>query len=97
MRDMSISHDQIVIANDSALMHLSHELGRPTVSIFGPTSHDKYWHVGSNRKLVRQNLPCMPCEKAQCQIEYRKCLDDLPAHDVIQAAEELMKDEVNVG
>jgi lipopolysaccharide heptosyltransferase II len=92
-----IYRSAVVIANDSALMHLAHELGRPVVSIFGPTSHDKYWQAAANRKLVRQNLACSPCEKAQCQIEYRKCLDDLPARDVIQAAEELMKDEVHVG
>ncbi len=85
-----ISRASLVVANDSAIMHLAHELNRPTVSIFGPTDEKKYGQVGANRRTVRLKLDCTPCEVAQCLIERRICLDDLPATSVIQACEELL-------
>lgn len=85
-----ISNASLVIVNDSAVMHLAHELNRPTVSIFGPTDHKKYGQTGNNRRMIRLDLECSPCEVAQCRLERRICLDDLPAHSVIEASEELL-------
>ncbi len=85
-----IKRASLVVANDSAVMHLAHELNRPTVSIFGPTDEEKYGQVGANRRTVRLKLDCTPCEVAQCRLERRICLDDLPAASVIQACEELL-------
>lgn len=84
-----ISQAGLVIANDSAVMHLAHELNRPTVSIFGPTNEKKYARMGENRRVVRLNLECTPCEQARCRLERRICLDDLTAQQVIEAAESL--------
>jgi lipopolysaccharide heptosyltransferase II len=91
-----IGQASLVIANDSAIMHLAHELNRPTLSIFGPTNEKKYGQTGRNRRMVRLHLDCTPCEKAQCQIERRKCLDDLAASLVIQACEDLLSKEISV-
>ncbi len=85
-----ISQASLVIANDSAVMHLAHELNRPTVSIFGPTDPKKYSQIGANRRMVKMPLDCSPCEAATCQLERRICLDDLPSSSVIQASEELL-------
>ena len=85
-----IHQASLVVANDSAVMHLAHELNRPTVSIFGPTNEKKYGQLGPNRKLVRLNLDCTPCEQAQCRLPRRLCLDDLPASSVIEACESLL-------
>lgn len=85
-----IEQASLVVANDSAVMHLAHELNRPTVSIFGPTDEKKYSQTGPNRRTVRLNLDCTPCEIAKCRLERRMCLDDLPAEAVIQACESLL-------
>ena len=80
----------LVVANDSSIMHLAHELNRPTVSIYGPTDEAKIDLLEPNRKGVRLHLDCTPCEKAQCRLERRACLDDLPASSVIEACESLL-------
>lgn len=80
----------LVVANDSSAMHLAHELDRPTVSIFGPTHERKCNIVGPKRKMVRLHLDCTPCERAQCTLPKRICLDDLKPEPVIQACEELL-------
>lgn len=87
-----ISQAALVVANDSAVMHLGHELERPTVSIFGPTSEHKYGRVGVSYRTVRLNLECTPCEQPTCRFLHRACLDDLPASTVIQTCEELLRD-----
>ena len=85
-----LDHASLVVANDSAVMHLAYELDRPTVAIFGPTDERKYGQVGVNRRTVRLHLDCTPCEQAQCRLGYRACLNDLPVSSVIQASEELL-------
>jgi len=85
-----MSEASLVVANDSAVMHLAYELNRPTVSIFGPTDYRKYAQTGENRRMIRLDLECSPCGLAQCRLERRICLDDLPATSVIEACEELL-------
>ena len=80
----------LVVTNDSSVMHLSHELNRPTVSIFGPTNEERYGRTGERFRTVRLHLDCTPCEEPRCRLERRVCLDDLPPELVIQACEELL-------
>lgn len=90
-----VSQSELVVSNDSAVMHLAHELSRPVVGIFGPTSDKKYGPSGPNARVVRKPLECAPCENAECQIERRVCLDDLQVEEVIRACEELFQLETN--
>lgn len=91
LRELSalIANAHMVVANDSSTAQLAQELEVPTVVIFGPTNHSKYAKVSERVKVVRLDLPCSPCEAAQCQIERRKCLDDLSPELVIAAINEL--------
>jgi heptosyltransferase I len=62
----------LVVANDSGPMHLAVALGRPTVSVFGPT--DPLW-IGPYRQpsaVVSAGLACSPCYLRQL----RRCPND---------------------
>lgn len=51
----------VCVTNDSGSMHLAVALGRPVVSVFGPT--EPMW-VGPYRRpgaVVRAEMPCAPC------------------------------------
>jgi len=89
-----IASSALVVANDSAIMHLSYELSRPTVAIFGPTNQKKYGRVSDTQKIVSLRLECQPCEQAQCHRPYRACLDDLPVAEVLSACEDLLQHAV---
>ncbi len=60
----------VCVSNDSGSMHLAAALGRPVVSVFGPT--DPLWvgPYGQPGGVVRADLPCAPC--------YRRRLKDCP-------------------
>jgi ADP-heptose:LPS heptosyltransferase len=90
-----VSQAELVIANDSAIMHIAHELNQRTVSLFGPTSEKKYGRSHERFRTVRLNLSCTPCERAQCHLVRRACLDDLPAKTVIDACEELLNHAIH--
>jgi lipopolysaccharide heptosyltransferase I len=56
-----IRRAELCVTNDSGSMHLTVALGRPVVSVFGPT--DEVW-IGPYRRpeaVVRANLDCAPC------------------------------------
>jgi ADP-heptose:LPS heptosyltransferase len=56
-----LRHAAVCVTNDSGSMHLAVALGRPVVSIFGPT--DPVWigPYGRPDAVVRAELPCAPC------------------------------------
>ena len=85
-----VYHASLVLANDSALLHLALELDRPAVGLFGPTDEAKCGRRGARFKKIRLLLNCAPCELTQCKLERRICLDDLSADQVIRSCEELL-------
>ena len=80
---------EVVLSNDSGVMHLAAALGRPTVGIFGSTS--PVW-TSADAPWVR-NLyaayPCSPCFRRTCPIGYG-CLRSIEASDAARAAIEVM-------
>ncbi len=80
-----MSRARLVVANDSAVMHLGYEMDRPVVAVFGPTDSEKYGHSGPLFKLVQQDGVCSPCEKNQC------CFQTLDPERVFQACRELLE------
>jgi heptosyltransferase I len=56
-----IERSAICVTNDSGSMHLTVALGKPVVSIFGPT--DPLWigPYGRPQAVVRAGVPCAPC------------------------------------
>jgi heptosyltransferase I len=78
------SRAAISVTNDSGPMHLAVALGRPVVSIFGPT--DPVW-AGPFRNgvVVRENVPCSPCYLrllSRCPFNHR-CMEQIGAAMVI--------------
>ena len=97
LRELSaiVHHAEMVVCNDSGVMHLTSELKRPVVCVYGPTSEEICGPRGSHVRIVRKKLDCAPCDKAECVKARRECLDDLPVEDVISACEELFESAAN--
>jgi lipopolysaccharide heptosyltransferase I len=57
---------ELVIANDSGPMHLAAALGKPLVTLFGPTSARRTGPYGRMDSVIRIDLPCSPCYSRKC-------------------------------
>ena len=90
---------QLLVTNDSALMHAAAALRVPTVAIFGPTNPAYVRPFQARHRIVRKELPCSPCffyspRPLQC---YRKekdfaCLNWIEPDEVTSAGLSLLKE-----
>ncbi|MHB8154606.1 MAG: lipopolysaccharide heptosyltransferase II [Candidatus Omnitrophota bacterium] len=80
---------QLLITNDSAVMHLASYLNVPVVAIFGPTDEKKYGPWSENSIVVKKDIFCRPCEKAQCRFGSLECLTAIKPVDVLRQIESL--------
>ncbi len=51
----------VVVGNDSGIMHFAASLDVPVVAIFGPTDYRKTRPLSKHAKIVRKDLKCSPC------------------------------------
>lgn len=78
----------LVIAHDSAVMHLAVGLDRPLVCIVGPTNPVRTGPYRRMSDVVRLALDCAPCyfrRLSQCPHGHR-CMRDLGVGEVVAAA-----------
>lgn len=80
----------LVITNDSAVLHLASYLDRPVLAIFGPTNELKYGPWSRNKTVVKKDIFCRPCEKAQCRYGDLKCMRLIKVEDVVTAVKKLL-------
>jgi lipopolysaccharide heptosyltransferase I len=82
----------VVVTNDSGLMHVAAALGRPVVSIFGPTNPVQVGPYGQPGSVVRLNLACSPCNYRrliQCPNGHA-CMRDLTVEMVMDRVREVL-------
>lgn len=85
-----IANASLVIANDSAIMHLGFELGTPTVGIFGPTDHEKYGHEGPDFYVAREDAKACSCGSDKLPRAERSCFHGLGPEKVIKLSLEFL-------
>ncbi|HLN28107.1 MAG TPA: glycosyltransferase family 9 protein [Gemmataceae bacterium] len=82
----------ICVTNDSGSMHLAVALGRPVVSIFGPTDPLCVGPYGRPEAVVRTHIPCSPCylrKLRSCPYEHA-CMNEVSAEMVIERIEAVL-------
>lgn len=80
----------LVIANDSAMMHLGFELQVPTVGIFGPTEHKLYGHIGPKFRIAAADSKLCSCNDHIKPKAERSCFHGLNSDHVFKLCKELM-------
>ena len=82
---------QLVIGNDSSLIHLAASVDVPVLGIFGPT-HPKATgpYPGEKHWVLRKDLPCSPCGKQTCDnSRFLECLHTIPPDTVLREIENI--------
>ncbi|MBI4707419.1 MAG: lipopolysaccharide heptosyltransferase II [Candidatus Omnitrophica bacterium] len=81
---------QLLVTNDSASLHLASYLNVPVAAIFGPTNDAKYGPWSENSVVIKKEIFCRPCEKAQCRFGTLECLSLIKVDDVFRAVKNLI-------
>lgn len=75
---------QVLVANDTGLLHVGEQLGKPTVALMGPAPFG--FPSRPSTKIMELNLPCRPCSKhgqGPCVNKiYHQCLVDITPEQV---------------
>lgn len=84
----------VLVSNDSGLMHVAAAAGTPTVAIFGPTTLSLGYQPWNKKAIVVQKeLSCRPCGAhghKKCPIGTHACMKEVSADEVLKAVNSLL-------
>ena len=88
-----VSLADLVISNNTGVMHVAYALDRPLVAIFGGRDEPMVWMpYGEWNVVLRQDIECSPCgARDLCPLyDYPECLSRITVDRVCEAAEGLL-------
>jgi len=83
-----IDASDMVISNDSGLMHVAAALSKPQITIFGPTNEITTGPANFRARTLNLHVDCAPCMKKLCPTDHR-CMRGIGPDDVFREAESL--------
>jgi ADP-heptose:LPS heptosyltransferase len=78
---------RLFIGTDCGARHLAAGLGKPTVTLFGPTDPAGWNPAGPGHVSVRTGEDCSPCDLTACPVPGHPCMTGLTPEMVLKAVD----------
>lgn len=82
-----LSMCELVVTNDSGLMHVAAALERKMICIYGSSDPGFTPPLTEKATILQIDIECSPCFERSCRYKHYRCLTDLNPARVIQAME----------
>lgn len=87
-----VSLSKALVSNDTGLMHVAEQIGKPCVALMGPAPFG--YPCRASTKIMELELDCRPCSKhgqGPCvNLDFHKCLKGIPPSQVAKNLERLI-------
>lgn len=90
LRELACLYRQaaLLVTTDSGPMHLAAAVRTRAVALFGPTDPARTGPYGPGHRVIRRELPCMPCFRKHC--EDPRCMTEISVNEVFSAVKEMI-------
>jgi len=85
-----ISRGRLMVSSDSGPRHVAAALGKPVVTLYGPTVPVCCYNPTVTAVDVRLELPCIACRRRVCPLGHHRCMRDLKVETVFEAVLSLL-------
>ncbi len=80
----------VFVTHDSAPLHLAVAMGRPTVTLFGPTDPKRHVPPSPLVRVLSKKVFCSPCYSPRCRTITHACMNRISVDEVFQAVIDLL-------
>jgi heptosyltransferase II len=85
-----LSRARLLVSTDSGPRHVAAALGRPVITLLGPTLPVWIDNATVAGSYVRTDLDCLGCGKRTCPLEHHRCMRDLAPQRVCDEVEKYL-------
>jgi heptosyltransferase-2 len=91
MTKACLDRSRLLVSTDSGPRHIAAALGKPVVTLMGPTLPVWIENPTVRDHVVRLELDCLGCGKRTCPRRHHRCMRDLTAEHVLPAVTDILE------